>query len=72
MAKKVSGSDLSWILREALSVRFAGFKDVPIAIVPASDGWQAITSARYRNNQSLLKHLAKISRDLQSQYKLLA
>jgi hypothetical protein len=49
MAKiRIRSPDLLWILRERLSVHGDCFKVAPMAIVPSEDGWQVVTSPRYR------------------------
>ena len=52
MAKtKISSTDLLWIFRERLSSFDDQFKVAPVAIVPGSEGWQAVTSHRYRKGE---------------------
>ena len=55
MAKtSIESADLLWIVRERLSIIDNRFKVAPIAIVPSGEGWEAITSRRYRKAQPMI------------------
>jgi hypothetical protein len=72
MAKtSISSTELLWIFREKLSLFGDGFKDAPIAIVPSKDGWEVVTSHRYRNAElQLAKRIAQIQAELRPLYRL--
>ena len=66
----ISSTELLWIFREKLSSFGDGFKDAPIAIVPSKDGWEVVTSHRYRNAElQLAKCIAKIQAELRPVYR---
>jgi hypothetical protein len=68
---KISSTDLLWLFREKLSSFGDRFKDTPIAIVPSEDGWEVVTSRRYRNAEPELdKRIAQIQAELQAVYRL--
>jgi hypothetical protein len=47
------------------------FKRAPIAIVPGEDGWEVVTSQRYRNAEpQLAKRIAQIQAELRAVYRL--
>ena len=66
---KISSTDLVWIFRERLSSFDDRFKVAPIAIVPSEDGWEVVTSRRYRNPE-LDKRIAQIQAELRAVYTL--
>ena len=71
VTKKISSTDLLWIFREKLSSFDGRFKDAPIAIVPSKDGWEVLTSHRYRNAElQLAKHIEQIQAELRPVYRL--
>jgi len=68
---KISSTDLLWIFRERLSAFGDRFKRAPIAIVPVEDGWEVVTSQRYRNAEpQLAKRIAQIQAELRAVYRL--
>ena len=72
MAKtKISSTDLLWIFRERLSSFDDRFKVAPMAIVPDNEGWQAVTSHRYRTGEpQVAKRIKQIQTELQAVYRL--
>jgi len=72
MAKtKISSTDLLWIFRERLSFLDDRFKVAPMAIIPSKDGWEAVTSPRYRTAESqLAKRIEQIQAELRPVYRL--
>ena len=72
MAKtKISSTDLLWIFREKLTSFGDRFKGAPIAIVPTEDGWEVVTSHRYRSAEpELAKRIAQIQTELRAVYRL--
>ena len=71
MTKKISSTDLLWIFREKLSSFDDRFKDAPIAIVPSENGWEVVTSHRYRNAEpQLAKRIEQIQAELRAVYTL--
>jgi hypothetical protein len=68
---RIASADLLWIFRERLSSFDDRFKTAPIAIIPSDDGWEAITSRRYRTAQpQLAKCIERIQAELRSIYRL--
>jgi len=68
---KISSTDLLWIFRERLSSFDDRFKVAPVAIVPGSEGWQAVTSHRYRKGEpQAAKRIKQIQTELQAVYRL--
>jgi len=64
---KISSTDLLWIFPEKLS----HLATAPIAIVPGEDGWEVVTSQRYRNAEpQLAKRIAQIQAELRAVYRL--
>ncbi len=72
MAKtRLSSTDLLWILRERLSSFGDRFKLAPIAIVPSEDGWEVVTSQRYRTVEpEFTKRIKQIHAELRGIYAL--
>jgi hypothetical protein len=72
MAKtRISSADLLWIFRERLSSFDDRFKAAPIAIIPSHDGWEAVTSRRYRTAESrIAKCIEQIQAELRPVYRL--
>ncbi len=72
MAKTtISSADLLWIFRERLSSLDKRFKVAPIAIVPSENGWEAVTSPRYRTAEpQLAKCIEQIQAELRPVYRL--
>lgn len=68
MAKKISNDDLVWLVRERLVAKYAHLKNIPIAIIPSSDSWEAVTSARYRKSAGRI--IEKISKELLPAYRV--
>ncbi len=68
---KISSTDLLWIFRERLSSFDDRLKVAPVAIVPGSEGWQAVTSHRYRKAEpQAAKRIKQIQTELQAVYRL--
>ena len=68
---KIASADLLWIFRERLSSISDRFATAPIAIIPTDDGWEAITSRRYRNSQPrVAKCIEEIQAELRALYRL--
>jgi hypothetical protein len=68
---RIASADLLWIFREKLSSIDDRFKTAPIAIIPSGNGWEAITSRRYRNSQPrVAKCIEQIQAELRSVYRL--
>jgi hypothetical protein len=68
---RITSGDLLWIFRERLSSINDRFGTAPIAIVPSEDGWEAITSRRYRNSlPQLAKCIEQIQAELRPIYRL--
>jgi hypothetical protein len=71
VTKKISNTDLLWIFRERLSSFDDRFKVAPIAIVPRKDGWEVVTSHRYRTaGPQLAKRIEQIQAELRAVYRL--
>jgi hypothetical protein len=72
MAKtRIASADLVWVVRERLSIIDDRFKVAPIAIVPTVDGWEALTSRRYRKAQPRIDGcIARIQAELRPIYRL--
>ena len=68
---KISSADLLWIFRERLSTFDDRFKVAPIAIVPSKQGWEVVTSSRYRNaTPEVAKRIKEVQAELQAVYRL--
>jgi hypothetical protein len=68
---RIASADLLWIFRERLSIINDRFKVAPIAIIPSDDGWEAITSRRYRNAQpQIAQCIERIQAELRPIYRL--
>jgi hypothetical protein len=68
---RISSTDLLWIFREKLSSFDERFTVAPIAIVPTEDGWEVVTSHRYRSAEpELAKRIAQIQTELRAVYRL--
>jgi hypothetical protein len=68
---RISSTDLLWILRKRLSSSDERFKAAPIAIVPTADGWEVITSNRYRTAEpQFAKRIKQIEAELKPVYRL--
>jgi hypothetical protein len=68
---KISSTDLLWIFRERLSTFDDRLKVAPIAIVPTKEGWEVVTSSRYRNAApEVAKRIKQVQAELQAAYGL--
>jgi hypothetical protein len=68
---KISSTDLVWIFRERLSSFDDRFKVAPIAIVPTKEGWEVVTSSRYRTAEpEVAKLIKQVQAELQAVYRL--
>jgi hypothetical protein len=68
---KISSTDLVWIFRERLSSFDDRFKLAPIAIVPTKEGWEVVTSRRYRIAEPRVAYRIKqVQAELQAVYRL--
>lgn len=71
MAKtRISSADLLWIFREKLSSFDDRFKAVPIAIIPSHDGWEVVTSPKFRTPARIAKCIEQIQAELRPVYRL--
>jgi hypothetical protein len=69
--RKIASADLLWIFRERLSLISDRFKTAPIAIIPGDDGWEVITSRRYRKAQpQIAQYIERIQAELRPVYRL--
>jgi hypothetical protein len=68
---RIASADLLWIFRERLSSSNDRYKTAPLAIIPSDDGWEVITSRRYRNSQpEAAKCIAQVQAELRPVYRL--
>jgi hypothetical protein len=68
---KISSTDLVWIFLKRLSSFDDRFKLAPIAIVPTKEGWEAVTSGRYRIAEPKIAHRIKqVQAELRAVYRL--
>jgi hypothetical protein len=68
---RIASADLLWIFRERLSIINDRFKTAPIAIIPDDDGWEVITSRRYRKAQpQIAQYIERIQAELRPVYRL--
>ena len=68
---KISSADLLWVFRERLSSFDDRFKVAPIAIVPTKEGWEVVTSSRYRTAEpEVAKLIKQVQAELQAVYRL--
>jgi hypothetical protein len=68
---KISSADLVWIFLERLSSFDDRFKLVPIAIVPTKEGWEVVTSGRYRIAEPKIAYRIKqVQAELRAVYRL--
>ncbi len=71
MTKKILNTDLLWIFRERMASFDGRFKAAPIAILPSENGWEAVTSHRYRAaGPQFAKHIEQIQAELRAIYRL--
>jgi hypothetical protein len=71
VTKKISNTDLLWIFRERMTSFDGRFKAAPIAILPSENGWEAVTSHRYRDAEpQLAERIAQIQAELRAVYRL--
>jgi hypothetical protein len=69
--RRIASADLLWIFRERLSFFDDRFKTAPIAIIPGDDGWEVITSRKYRKAQpQIAQHIERIQAELRLVYRL--
>ena len=68
---KISSTDLVWIFRERLSSFDDRFNVAPTAIVPTKEGWEVVTSSRYRTAEpEVAKRIREVQAELQAVYSL--
>jgi hypothetical protein len=68
---RISRTDLIWIFREKLSSFDDCPPEIPIAIVPSSGGWKAVTAARDRTGRpDCIRRIEQIQRQLREIYVL--
>ncbi len=70
--KKISSTDLNYIFQENLKLyEEYPFLGIPIAIVPAEDGWMAVMTAKDRKRRSeWIERVESVQRELQKTYEL--
>ena len=72
--KKISSTDLNYIFQENLKLyEEYPFHGIPIAIIPADDGWMAVMTARDRKHRpEWIERVESIQRQLHAGRRRLA